>query len=307
MPDATAIQDLPQLTWRGSKLWVSNIDTSWSHRLPERVFLDIDGEAHDWTGRNAFEVTADIHFLNTIEPGLYPDRWATFRASWLKGEIGELRHPDIGLFNARPADVNYTITAKSTAGISVRVRWRESIRDADSPTKIDSGAGGATAAAESCDAAIAALGISYPDGMQEPSFGAMLGALESFGTILENQISGKFGDAINTIDRMYNLLQSDCQAQQNMSPEAKEALAASPYRWVLEKNLNDLRSFIVEAAKAAEKKAKPTKTFVSTNDATMSALSLQIPADISGLVALNPKLLATPVVPKGTSVLYYAD
>lgn len=304
MPGASVIHDLPQTTWRGHELFVSSVRTSWSHRLPERTFLDVPGAAHDWTGREPLKVEITAHFHNTIKPGLY-DEWAKVRTELLSAEIGELRHPEIGIFNVRPESVAYQISSSSsTAGIDVEISFVESIVSADQPTEFSETQAGSAKAAKDADVAIEAMGVDYPDGMPSPTFSESLAALESLDFTLSFEIQGAINQMTGLVDSMYEVLQFDCLGQLFSSGATKETLAGHPFRWLLENSLNGIRSALQAKLAAVQAGGADFLVKTTTGDTTLASLSLELGVDVGSLVRLNPTLASKPKIPAGSKVQY---
>src|SRR5690348_6961639 len=111
-------------------MYAQEIETSWENNLAGRPFLDVDGEAHDFTGRGSLAVNATLLFINSIEPGLHPGRWNQVRPTLMTGNMGKLRHPEIGIFDARVKMGTYTIGPSIANGVRVRCSWVESIKAA---------------------------------------------------------------------------------------------------------------------------------------------------------------------------------
>lgn len=305
MPGASAIHDLPHLTWKGNKIYYKSVRTNWSHRLAARKYLDIHGEAHDWTGRDSLRIGVTAVFHNTIEPGLWPGAWNKLRDDLLKtAEVGDLRHPDIGIFGARPATVAYEINPeRSTAGFDVELEFIESIKSADQPTKFVTASSDAAAAAADADVAIGLMGLSYPDGMREPSFGEMLSTLASFPATFSHELNGAINGTVGLVDQMYSTLQALCDAESYL-PSALKVTASSPYRWLLETSLETLRAALAAALALATAGGQAMQTATAAGDTTFAALSFELGVDVGVLVRLNPGLLGKTTITKGAKVLY---
>lgn len=307
MPGPTAIHDLPQLTWLGVKAYASDIRTSWQHRLPEYEYAYVDGEAHDNTGRKSLRVACTLHFLNTIEPGLYPGKWNSFRGLLLSTQSGTLAHPEIGKFNARVSDGEYTISGRSPAGVSVAVSWVESIKNSQSTTKFTTQNAPAAQSARDLDDAMAALGFDYPDGMGSGStFAGLVGDIMSIGTTYTNEAKSLVNKTIGFSDAVYEQMQIAAASVANAGAAVRDAVAAPPFRWLLEVSCDALRVALLEHLQALAEGAQPIKTHTTSHNTTLAALSLELDADIGGLIQLNPALVASPSVNKNTTVLYFA-
>lgn len=303
-----AVHNLPSLTWLGSKVYADDIETSWTHRNPERAFPYVDGEAHENTGRKSLKVSATLLFLNTIEPGLFPGKWRNFRGLLLGGQSGILRHPDIGNFHARVENSSYRITSKSTSGVRVQAAWTESIKSADEPTKIVTGKADAAATARKADAAMAELGLDYPDGMGEgTTLEGLINEFFSIGALFTQQIFGEINRIIGLTDQIYVSMQVLGQSVQYADAALRAAIAGHPSRWILETALKSLRVQLKDTLDAATQGARPIKSYTNPSDASLATISLAVGAIISDLVDLNPSVLGSPIVPKGTKILYHGD
>jgi len=302
------IHTLPSLEWGGLKAYVSEVQTSWSHMLAERSYYQVDGAAHEWTHREPFKVRTSLRFLNTIASGQYPGQWNKWRTALLLGEARDLKHPDIGKFKARPTDVSYSISSRSTAGITVDVDFVESIASADEPTKFETqGASAMQQAAEDADFCMGELGVDYPDGMSQPSFEAMVSEITTFGFTIQTELAGQLAQIQNLSDSVFQNLQLSCKLQAFAETAVKEELSNSPLRWLLEDSLTRLHALALDTAKAIAAGARKTKTWTTDRAQSLASVSLDLDADIADLIKLNPKLLQKPIVEKGSVVVYYAD
>lgn len=307
MPEATAVHDLSPLTWLGVKLYASEIETSWSQRLAPRVFPYVDGEAHERTGRAALEVSATLHFLNTIEPGMYPRKFNEFLSLLLNGEGGTLGHPNIGKFNARNADGSYTITASTTAGVKLRVRWVESIKSADEPSKIVPSTSDVASTARRLDDAMEQLGRSYPDGMADSgaTFESLVNDIALLGFTFSLQLSGAINQLRGNVNAIYNAEQLLCRAAQNLDDAARDAIAGDPLRWVIETSCDSMLAQLDEMEKSTVSGSRAVKTTTAGNDTSLAALSISLDADIADLINLNPSLCGKILIERGTLVKYF--
>lgn len=306
MPGPTAIHDLPHLTWKGHKIYYSSLRTNWAHRLAPRKYLDINGEAHDWTGRDSLRVGVTALYHNTpATPGMFPSEWNKIRTELLKSaEIGELRHPDIGLMSCRPTTTAYEINpGNSSAGITVELEFVESIKSADQPTKFVTAGSDAAAAAEDADVAINLMGLDYPDGMHEASFGEMLAAIASFPATFSHELNGLINQTVGLVDQMYATVQALCNAEAYL-PSSLKVVSYDPYRGMLERALETIAAALAAALAAATAGGNAIQTFVTGGETTFAALSLQLGVDVGVIVRMNPNLLGSLTIKPGSKVLY---
>src|SRR5688572_3868919 len=160
------IQGLPEFSWRGITAPYAAANASTSFDLAERKYYGVDAAAHDNTGRNSDTFSIRLLLFNTIEAGLFPDRFnQLFDATHTDKSPGDLVHPVLGPLRARVQSVEYQLAAEATAGAAMDITFVETREDID-VVNVSLGADvSAEAAAKATDEAIATLGISYPKGI----------------------------------------------------------------------------------------------------------------------------------------------
>lgn len=305
MPAPKIIHDLPPVTFNGLSAPVREIQSDWSIRLAERAYPYTDAAAHDPTGRQPIRTTVTFAFINTIAENLYPGEWAKWRRMSFTGKIGKFQHPDIGQYDARIESVSVAISPASQSGIFPKFVFVESLAEVDQPTQFEFSAGDLTEIAAEVDDGAAALGLEYPDGMPEPSFEEFVGGIVGQGAILEAQVSGKINSALGTLDRMQDRLDAKVRESYGDTLDVKDAIAGSVERILLEQSIAALSWGLRELQTATLSRSRATKSVVTTADSTLATLSLSLSQDLGDLILLNPALLASPLVPKGTSVTVY--
>jgi hypothetical protein len=134
----------------------------------------------------------------------------------------------------------------------------------------------------------------------------MMDQLNSYDDLLSIEVNGFINQCTGYADSMFELLQLDCAAQAGLSASEKEALAGSPFRWLLETSLDALSYSLKQLAAASQAAISAVSTTVTTNDTTIAALSLSLGVDVSSIIKLNSQLLGKPKILKGTKVSYLA-
>ena len=300
-----AIHDLPAVEWDGLRAPCSVVETSWENRLAQREYYAVPGASHDDTGRAPIEVTLTLHFHNTIEPDLYPSRWTKWRKALMSGEAKDIKHPDIGKFRARCKGGSYRIAAQEQSGVTVTCSFVESIKAADSPTKLVYSSSNAKAAAAAADQYISDLDLGYPDGMPEPSLEESINGLTGSVSLVGLELNGKVTALIGTVDRIKDNLRSQCELVQTAEAATRDAIAGVPERILLELQLDTLRWILTQTLENAAASARVVKSVVNSVDQSLASLSYELGADIIGMMDLNPGLLLKPLVPKGSKVAFY--
>jgi prophage DNA circulation protein len=299
------VHNLEPLTFDGLEpVPVISIETSGGHRQAERVYPYVDAAAHEWTGREPYRVRGRLALVNTAKQNLFPGVWAALRKRFQDGTSGELRHPDIGVFQAALTSFSWALDGRTPHGIIVDVEFVETIADPDTPTEFEFNTGGSAEIAEQADNAMAAMGLSYPSGMG--SLAQSVAAIASLPADLIGEVSAKIDATIGQIDQIQASIYSVVEAANALDDAARDAVQCSVDRITLERLLADLRWSLKQDKASLEKAARPVKTFVADADSTLATISFRLGANLAGLIQLNPSLLAVPLVPKGAAVKYFA-
>lgn len=308
MPPNSVILEATPLTWRGETVPCSGLDTEFEHRLAERVYYRVDAAGHEPTGLQPVRTSATLHFLNTIDPSLYPGKWQTYRKLLTDGTPGDLKHPDLGRFFARVSRFRFRMSPQSSAGISVDVEWVQSLKDVETPVAFDDSKAGAKAAAQKADKALQALNIPYPDGMAENDF---FGAIQSvfdtgFSVMTElngevNKITGQIDEVQNSLDRVIGAAYSNA-----LSAAERDPIVNAVERWVLEDSLLQLRAILLQTVKDAAQGSRAVATHTTSRAVDAATLAAELSADLGSILSLNPSAASRPVIPKGTQIKYYA-
>lgn len=299
-----AILNLSPLSWRGINLYVSSIETSFTHRQVERAYPYVDVPGHDWTGFDGVKVSATVHFLNTIEAGMYPGKWVEFRDAIFDGSSGPLVHPDLGGITARVLDGNYRIAATTTAGVLVSVQWTQT-RDEVEDEATFSAADGGEEAAEAADEALEELDLIYPDGEPDTSLSDTIGAIEGAVFSYGQQIGGAINQAKGLVGKHIQALDLMGQAWRFADPGGKDANAGNSARAVAETNLYNLYASLGKRAEDAAKKARPVAIHLVKASSPMTGLAAALGNSLDDLLGLNPSLASSPTVPAGSRVIHY--
>lgn len=301
----TVILSLAPLRWRGIALYVSQIETPFSHRQIERPYPYVDVPGHDHTGFNGVQVTATIHFLNTIEPGMHPDKWLAFRDAIFDGSSGPLEHPDVGEITARVTEGSLTITAQSTAGVLCRVTWAQTRDEVEDEVTFGTPGGQSEESADAADEALAELELTYPDGEPDTSLGDTIGQIEGGIFSLGQELGGAINQAKGLCTKHLDALDLMGQAFRWAPPEVRDAIAGDPARAVAEEALLTLFDSLGKLGSDAATKARPVNVFLVKSATALPALAIALGNTVDELLTLNSGLAASPTVPAGSKVIHY--
>jgi len=309
MPPVNVITELKPLTWRGTSMPCSGIDTDFEHRLVERQYYKVDGAGHEQTGLEPVSTRATLAIVNTAgDPTLYPGQWQKFRKLLTDGLPGDLIHPDLGRFYARVKRFSFRLSQESTAGIFCNVEWVQSLKTVETVTTFDDSKAGAQAAAKKADEAIDAMGFSYPDGMAEQDFFGMVQSVFDQGFAFLSEIDGEINKAVAQIDEMQDSIDRVFSAAYStaLSAAERDPIVNAVERWVLEDSLLQLRAILLQTASDSKQAARTVLVTTTTRPLDAATLALEIGADVGSILELNASAATRPIIPKGTKIKYYA-
>lgn len=291
---ARVTQGLPALSWRGLKAPCDVADFDFSHAQAGRSYPLIDGRTHDWMGMDALPIKARLYFLNTVQINSFPVNWDLWRDALFDGASGDLVHPVLGELRARVMGGSVKVNAMQTAGVVVDVSWETTNDDLDTFTIFESTAVSVSGAAYAAQAAASSLGIDYPDGENEGlSLLDAVNAVESALFSAQLSTSGALNKVTGKVEQMIEA------AQRITDPSAWVAIANLQTVWG---RLKDIQDKIVNRAVGA----RPTKSETLSSDTALDAFASLHGNTMTEIVELNPSALAKPVVPKGSTLTYYA-
>lgn len=301
----SVILNLAPLRWRGIALYVSQIETTFSHRQIERQYPYVDVPGHDHTGFNGVQTTGTLHFLNTIEPGMYPDKWLAFRDAIFDGSSGPLEHPDVGEITACVTEGSLRITAQSTAGILCTVTWVQTRDEVEDEVEFGTPGGQSEESADAADEALAELELTYPDGEPDTSLSDMVGQVEGGIFSLGQELGGAINQAKGMVNKHLDALDLIGQAFRWAPPEVRDAIAGDPARAVAEAALITLYDSFGKLGSDAAAKARPTSIFFTKSPTPLPALALALANTVDELLTLNSGLASSPTVPANAKVQHY--
>ena len=297
MPTATperVIQGLPYLRWRGLAAHAELADFDFSHAQARRGYPLVNGFAHDHMGLDSLPIKARLFFLNTVEKNAFPAGWELWRDALFDGSSGDLDHPVLGPLRARVMSGSVSVRAQQTAGVVVDVSWETTNDDIDDATFFEGATVSVISAAQAATAACEALGIEYPDGEGDGlSLFDAVNAIESAVFSAQLSTSGLINKTTGKVEQMIEA------AERLTDPQSWVAITNLQTVWT---RLNDVKLKVVERAAGA----RPTKTVVLMSDTALDAFATEKGNSMADIASLNPSALAKPIVPKGSTLTYYA-
>jgi len=286
-----AIKKLPLLTWRGLNAPCETAPFDGAHEQAPRAYPYVNGEGHDWTGRRSYVAHARLHFVESVEEGAFTSLWPRWRAALEDGTAASLTHPVLGTFNARVMTWSGDLNAHNRGGIVVDVVWCESLIDPTRQDEFQVEPFALDVLAAAAEAAASEYGITWPTGRRETSLldaiKQIQGSLFSASLTLSgyvSQVMGVVGDMVDAVDAV-----------------------TDPTSWPAYDNLVHVWSQLGAIKRKAESRfgGRSTRMRKVAVASTLDALSRETGTSVADLIALNPAAAAGPLVPAGTTIVYY--
>lgn len=292
----SVILGLPALQWQGLDAPPYDIaPISVRHNQSERKYPYVDGSGHDNTGRDPIQLTARLHFINTLAlkspVRLFPDLFEQWKNELLFGGAGDLRHPILGPVRARVVSWDVDLNAnQSLAGAVVNVTWVDTIEDPAVVTDFQPLENNITVMALAADSALEKAGIDYPDGIGQP-LADLLQQAEGFITLNANTLAGVVNQARGTIDQLVDVVSA---ADNALNFAAKDILI-------------QLSMALVDLANKAVITARATSQVTYSFPQTCDAVARNVGNTTAEIMELNVSLLRSPQIPPSTAITYYTE
>ena len=289
-----AIQGLPLLKWRGLDAPpYTTASFRIRHIQAPREYNRINGSGHDHTGRDAIPMSFQLWFVNGLNNryDLFPDLWEDWFAALDDGSPGELVHPLLGPIDARVEDFDCSLESKTTAGVICTVNFTDTVLD---PTELrvvnlpffSIGEVAAAFAGEVAD-----TNLNFPDGETPQDLLAVIGQIEGFAFSITNSITGLINKAKGIIERGISLIE---QANDHILYGGLQLLQQL---WVAVDDIAKNHGVLINQSVGSA---------LSDVDTTLAQLARERDNTVEELMQLNVELLASPVIPAGSTVRFFA-
>lgn len=305
--NATFGQLLPS-AWRDIGFPASNFVVELRHDLARHAFVDADGANIEGMGRAPLQFSATLPFYNGATPGptetwgghpLYPNQWRSFIAACLPHTTGYLVHPELGPVYCKVESIRSEWSADRRDGVLVHAVWLETIDDPDDldPLLGVSPINQAVAVAQNLDDLVhtnAELAAALPQMPQyQPTLGDFLNSIQAVAdgvTMAMWRAQGALNNVAYRVDSM-----RDALARMN-----------SALNWPAMRDVERMSSAVNDLKKQLFESKKKIGFYTTRVNGTLAGIAGAIPASLSDVMSLNPRLLASPVVSAGATVKYYA-
>lgn len=294
--------------WRDVEFPVTKMRMSLAHDLVEHKTWGKDGARVEATGRAPYRFSFSAPLTNGIVPGkgerwsiLYPNQFRSLFAAFQKKETGVLQHPEFGEIACKAERLEIDWEAGKRGGVDAELSFVETIlaNDADI-TEFPSPVQDIELAALNLDSSdvtvdlkklLAAKGIVLPEFKNDcMDLVRKIQAVVDAPSLLANRIGGRI-DAI-----VYRF---------NKVAEAAER-SRDAYTWPIAEDNEKVKSAANELREDMLKADRPVAFYRVPSETTIAGVTMQIQgATVGDIMRLNPKLMASPVVPGGTRVRHY--
>lgn len=317
------LAELLELKWRDVSVPCTDFETNLEQDLVEHKWPDRDGAHVEATGRAPLVITATIPFRNFVSPGkseswgrvgrdidgtveldqkelLYPTTFRKFFIAMATRSSGPLQHPEFGIIQCKPKSAHCKWLATRRDGCDVHATWVESLDDTQrefedilarkSPEPL------ADVASSDLDQQIDDFGVPLvtndPDGLAGISFSDQIQSITSAfdaATLVSAQYAGKIDHVLYRV-----------QALQDRVERAADVTA-----WPLISSCERAKSALHDLKTLLLNSARNVSIYITPQDTTLASLTIETGGSIDDLLTLNPALVQTPFVERGTKVRFY--
>lgn len=308
MATRDTFSQLREYKWRSIAFPTTTFEVTLRHDLVQHKYPSKDGADVEAVGRAPLEFSAKIPFRNGIGGGpsetwqqnrkpLYPDQFREFFKACADRETGVLEHPEFGKVVCRIENAKTVWDATRRDGVDVDVVWVETIdiESLESLLAQPSPVSNAISNALALDDAIKTRNPAVPkqDTTYKPDFADTMRGLQGISDqfqVLNARVAGKINSTLYRIDSLKSSVEKSADVKDWPILQAIENLKAAA---------NDIRTELVRSNR------KTVVFYVAPKDMTLGAVSNETGAAIGDLVVLNPRLVSSPVIERGTTIRYY--
>ncbi len=296
-------EQLLPCAWRDVQFPITQIKMSLAHDLVEHKYWGVDGAKVEDTGLAPLKFSVSIPFINGIVPGkgekwgaLYPTAMRAFFKAFADRSTGFFQHPEFGQIPCKPEHLELTLSGDHRGGMMCEASFVETL-----PEDVDVNLVGETPvqdielAALNLDASEADLRSLAPDLPDFPfSFADIARGIQSIGdqvTLLAIRHEGHINSVIYRAEQIGDSVDRAKSALTYSVTQDLERIKAAA---------NDLEANLLKT------QGRDIVLYSVPGDTTIAGLLAQLPgAKLGDVVKLNPGLMKSAVVSKGTVVRYY--
>lgn len=313
MPDTYDLfEQLLPAKWRDVEFPVTHHRMSIAHDLVEHKYWGVDGARVESTGLAPMRFHFTAPLLNTISPGrnerwaeLYPNQMRALIAAFQKKEVGALQTLEFGevLCKAERMDIDWD--AARRGGVDVDLSFVEtsivednSLLTSKTPIEaVDIGAIEMDSPTLKVDLKklLEDAGVGLPPYLLDEGIGLSelankVKAVADAPSVLSYRAAGQINALVYQVERI-----------QQSASAAKSALT-----WPAIANAERIKAAAYKIQQNLLAGTKRVAMFTVPHDTTLAGVVRQLPeAKVGDLIKLNPGLMKSPEIPRGTSVRYY--
>lgn len=306
---------------------VVSMRVSLSHDIAEHKFWGKDSAKLEATGRNPLVFSAHIPFRNGIVPGknekwstLYPTAYRDFLKATADRATGKLIHPELGACFCKVRSIDTTWDANRRDGCDVEATWEETLPDERDAVGLETSSPVTQAqlGALDLDAQITSVNPPLPKlPKYEPDLAAAMRGIAAIGdqaSLLAMRGAGVVDGVAYRLNAIEDSFSKAAAAPSRAAKRVKDiihpdttARARNAMGYPARRSVARMRNALQDIRQKLLETGKPIVLYRVAKATTLAGIVSATHAPISDLMALNPTLLKSPVVPIGTIVRYYSS
>lgn len=284
---------LPAMTFRGIEAPpYDGGGFRFRHSQAPRNFPGLSRAAHDWQGMESEQLQFTLYFLNNLGRGtLFPGLWNKWWPALRDGLPGPMLHPLLGEIDVVPLEGSVELKAQVTNGVIVEAQFEPTLLDPEAVAQDFVVRTQVKDLAKIADEKCAEADIFIPSGVVETSLFDLVAQLDGFLFAIENQALGIVNRVKGVIEGMVDFI--DSRDPRQTVQQARDALVK-------------LWGAVDDLARAVGQKLRPIEFVSLTSDQSLDAFARERGMSLDEAIELNPLALLSPVIPKGTTMQFYA-
>lgn len=288
--------------WRAVSFPVTEMTLQLRQDLVQHKYFLKDGADVEATGRAPLQISATIPFRNNVARGLseefrvlYPDGFRAFLAAMADRTVDYVQHPELGPIRCRPEECSVNWTGMKRDGVDVTATWIETTEFEDSlqdALALQSPIAESEYAAIALDSAFRVADEDIPKTPEyQPDFSDTMRGIAALG----DQVSLASGRVTGKIDQVAFRVSNVKRAFER---------ANNPKNFPVQQALERMTAALRGIHNTLAVGKRPISFYRAPRDITLAGLASVIPANLTDLMRLNPRLMQQPIVLENTAVQF---
>jgi prophage DNA circulation protein len=308
-PAKDLFAELHAAAWRDIEFPVTRARMSVAHDLVEHKAWGVDGAHVESTGLAPLRFSFSSPMLNTITPGrnekwaaLYPNQMRALLAAFQQKSAGMLTHIEFGPVLCKAERMEIDWDAGRRGGVDVELSFVQTTT-ADEEIVNETPVQVVDAAVENLEslkldlkALLLKAGLALPPYLQTPPKADLEDAMNKVKAVSDTvtTTAARAAGKVNAVVYQANRIAESASA------------ARSALTWPVIQNCERIKAAAYELDQKLAQQNKQIAKYTVPGDTTLAGIACQIPgAKMGDLIKLNPGLMMSPEIPKGTVVRYY--